>query len=408
MRHVVFYSWESDLDSRLGRSFIETALERAAKHIAKDESVQVEPVIDRDTAGLPDSPPIASSITDKIARCDMFVCDVSIINNGSQQRLSPNPNVLLELGYASSVLGWDHIIMVQNTAFGGPETLPFDLRGRRVVQYYLPAEANDRPAERSKLQAQLEETLRLGLAALITKHRDNKDNLLWWGLWKQASGRAATGGEVFVSAVSPSSFAFRIWIVDGARSGEVSGRAQIVSTNSAVAQIRSTEPAICEIFFRRRLSENGRIIDVEESNGCSWFHGLGATFSGSFVHDPEPLFDSGFLDELELNELGRITGKEYAKILDSLQRIGEGQSSDNDVDKVVEGSVKGLYTIKQSIIATNAMGSVWCAFIDSDVVKYFTNVQKDVLKIPKTIDIWRSGFADKPIIYASKSSVVEG
>src|SRR5687768_9999122 len=116
MSDTVFYSWQSDLPNATNRGFIQTALEGAAKAIRRDESVEIEPVIDRDTSGVPGSPDIASTIFGKIERAKVFVCDVSIINQKAvylkdsdgvlepdpdrAPRPTPNPNVLLELGYA--------------------------------------------------------------------------------------------------------------------------------------------------------------------------------------------------------------------------------------------------------------------------------------------------------------------
>jgi hypothetical protein len=45
MKKTVFYSWQSDLPNNTNRGFIETALDRAVKSIAADDSIQVEPVI---------------------------------------------------------------------------------------------------------------------------------------------------------------------------------------------------------------------------------------------------------------------------------------------------------------------------------------------------------------------------
>ncbi|HRV93171.1 MAG TPA: nucleotide-binding protein [Anaerolineae bacterium] len=111
---TIFYSWQSDLPPSANRSFILTALERAAKTIHADESIKVEPVIDRDTLGVPGSPNIAHTILEKIEKSDIFVCDVSIINPNrtSECRSTPNPNVLIELGYATKALGHERIIMV--------------------------------------------------------------------------------------------------------------------------------------------------------------------------------------------------------------------------------------------------------------------------------------------------------
>ncbi|WP_062290074.1 hypothetical protein [Nostoc piscinale] len=160
MNCKIFYSWQSDLPNKTNRGFIETALEAAAKSIRNDDSIKVEPVIDRDTKDVPGSPDIAHTIFGKIEQAQVFVCDVSIINQNASSRLTPNPNVLLELGYAIKALGWNNVIMVLNSAFAKPEELPFDLRMRRVITYFMPEESEDRSTERKKLQSKLEGALR--------------------------------------------------------------------------------------------------------------------------------------------------------------------------------------------------------------------------------------------------------
>jgi len=160
MKSLVFYSWQSDLPNSTNRGFIETALEKATKTIRNDNSIQVEPVIDRDTAGVPGAPDIASTIFAKIEKANVFVCDISLINQGDKSRLTPNPNVLLELGFAIKALSWNRIVMVMNTAFGEPELLPFDLRMRRVVTYGAPETTADKSSERKILDSKLEAALR--------------------------------------------------------------------------------------------------------------------------------------------------------------------------------------------------------------------------------------------------------
>ncbi|MBE9210118.1 hypothetical protein IQ244_27200 [Nostoc sp. LEGE 06077] len=160
MNCKIFYSWQSDLPNKTNRGFIEAALEAATKSIRNDDSIKVEPVIDRDTKDVPGSPDIAHTIFEKIEQAQVFVCDVSIINQNSSSRLTPNPNVLLELGYAIKALGWNNIIMVINSAVAKPEQLPFDLRMRRVIPYFMPEESEDRSTERKQLQSKLEGALR--------------------------------------------------------------------------------------------------------------------------------------------------------------------------------------------------------------------------------------------------------
>lgn len=136
MRQTIFYSWQSDLPSSTNRSLIEKAAEKAASTIRSDDSLNVEPVIDRDTKGMPGSPNIATTILDKISACSIFLADVSIIGRpGRKKRPTPNPNVLVELGYAIHAIGPERIVLVMNTDRGGPSNLPFDLSAYRSITY---------------------------------------------------------------------------------------------------------------------------------------------------------------------------------------------------------------------------------------------------------------------------------
>jgi hypothetical protein len=96
---TIFYSWQSDLPNATNRGFIQRALDDAVKVLDVDDSVTVEPVLDRDTQGQSGSPNIADTIFRKIDQAAVFVADVSIIGTaGDQRRPIPNPNVVVELG----------------------------------------------------------------------------------------------------------------------------------------------------------------------------------------------------------------------------------------------------------------------------------------------------------------------
>lgn len=85
----IFFSWQSDIPQ--SRGFISDCLKRVEKQMS--DSLIVE--VDRDTAGMPGSPNIESSILGKIDSCDLFVADVTIINSGceKQVRKMPNPSL---------------------------------------------------------------------------------------------------------------------------------------------------------------------------------------------------------------------------------------------------------------------------------------------------------------------------
>lgn len=137
---TVFYSWQSDKSKN--KNFISSNLDRAIRELKskKNNEFRVEISLDRDTQDKSGSPAIVQTIFDKISKSDIFVCDVSIINNSFfnrklRNRLTPNPNVLIELGYAINHLGWERIICVNNTSLGENELLPFDLRGHRISMF---------------------------------------------------------------------------------------------------------------------------------------------------------------------------------------------------------------------------------------------------------------------------------
>jgi len=159
MEFKVFYSWQSDLPNPCNRGFIQTALEAAAKTLRADDSIKVEPVIDRDTAGVAGSPDIGRTILKKIDEAQAFVADVSIIGKFAG-RPSPNPNVLFELGYAWKTLAESRVIMVMNTAFGALEQLPFDLRMKKIIHYNSPSDAQERGIERKMLASKFEDAIR--------------------------------------------------------------------------------------------------------------------------------------------------------------------------------------------------------------------------------------------------------
>jgi hypothetical protein len=161
---TIFYSWESDLPNPTNRGFIEGELKAIAKEITGEGAVVIE--VDRDTSGIAGSPDIGKTILAKIDAADAFVGDVSIINpDAPAERKTPNPNVMFELGWAFKALGENRVITVMNTAFGGPENLPFDLKQRRTVKYALPKDADKAEARKS-----LRDQLREAIKAIVDLH----------------------------------------------------------------------------------------------------------------------------------------------------------------------------------------------------------------------------------------------
>ncbi len=157
MSIIVFYSWQKDSPPSTNRNFIQSALEKAIKELNRDKEIILDVRLEKDTEGVAGSPDIAHTIFDKISNSHIFVGDVSIINSDENpKRLTPNPNVLVELGFAARHLDWDRIICVFNTAYGTIENLPFDLRPRRILPYKATTEEGDKNFLKSQLQVSIQ------------------------------------------------------------------------------------------------------------------------------------------------------------------------------------------------------------------------------------------------------------
>lgn len=130
----IFFSWQSDLDSKTHRNYIEKCIKKSIKSLNKEKELHLFLEYDRDTLRLPGSPDITSSIFDKIKKCTLFVADISNITMHSNRSI-PNPNVLIELGYAINILGWERIICFFDINTGTIEQLPFDIRQKRILAY---------------------------------------------------------------------------------------------------------------------------------------------------------------------------------------------------------------------------------------------------------------------------------
>ena len=164
---TVFYSWQSDLPET--RNVIEATLERAIRNLNRDLTVENALRLDQDTQGVAGWPDITMALLDKIDQCEIFVADITPINGpDSDFRITPNPNVLLELGYALATgFRRTRIICVINTHYlpdGDLGKLPFDLRGSRPVQYTL-----QDPADRGVESGQEDPTRTTARADLATK-----------------------------------------------------------------------------------------------------------------------------------------------------------------------------------------------------------------------------------------------
>jgi hypothetical protein len=169
MSHTVFFSWQSDRNAPEGRTLIESAIHSAIKRLGAkveiEEALREELELDKDTKGVPGNPPIFDTILKKIDKSAIFVPDLTAVATRANAELIPNPNVLIEYGWALKSRGYHQIVPIMNIAHGDPKTfpLPFDMAHlRRPIQYSLPdgSSEKDRRAVRDELARTLEDAFR--------------------------------------------------------------------------------------------------------------------------------------------------------------------------------------------------------------------------------------------------------
>jgi hypothetical protein len=169
MAHTVFFSWQASRSPREGRNLIERALKQAIVDLSTDaaleEALRDGLGLDKDTKNVPGSPPIFATILEKIDKAAVFIPDLTSVAKREDGELVPNPNVLIEYGWALKALGYHRIIPVMNTAYGDPQQdrLPFDMAHLRFpITYCLPegASDDDRRTTRAALTKELGSALR--------------------------------------------------------------------------------------------------------------------------------------------------------------------------------------------------------------------------------------------------------
>ncbi len=157
---TVFYAWQDDRPGKCNRRLIHDAAEAACKRITDDPANDFEVRLDQDTAGRPGMCDIPNTILEKIRDCDVLLADLTFVGTTDPEvtprKQIPNPNVLMELGYAVGCKatdesdGFDRVIGVMNVTYGKPEEQMFDIKRRRPISYELPEGSDKEQVQRAR------------------------------------------------------------------------------------------------------------------------------------------------------------------------------------------------------------------------------------------------------------------
>ena len=155
MRFSIFYSWQSDSPSDCNRTFIRLALDDAVALLAEGASVEDSPRVESGMEGIAGTPEVATVMFTRIKGSAIYLGDLTLVGtittDGSEEvKRVPNPNVLLEMGYAAGTIGWERVICVMNEHFGKRRDLPLDVRNRRFPFNYSLAHGDDDQAKKVK------------------------------------------------------------------------------------------------------------------------------------------------------------------------------------------------------------------------------------------------------------------
>lgn len=137
----VFFAWQSDFGT--SRNNIQDALSRLEEEAAG--WALVAPLIVEQAVEPKDGAVrIDSTLQDKIANADLFVGDITPVY-AYDGKLCPNPNVLIEVGFALASLAAPQVVLIERARDGETipgdgvrGTLPFDIRQVHRIRYTEP------------------------------------------------------------------------------------------------------------------------------------------------------------------------------------------------------------------------------------------------------------------------------
>lgn len=207
MAPSIFYSWQTDSPDLCNRRFIREALDGAVAQLGEG-SVEDAPRVDSGMEGISGSPEVATVMFEKIQESSIFVGDMTLVgsitgHSGEVKRV-PNPNVLLEMGYAAGVAGWGRVICVMNEHFGTRKELPFDVRNRRFpIDYDFDPRI---PKAKDKLREDLTKWLKIAIEAVLKNENQRVEKLIARLDVNCLNLIGANGGKDWFAAPDPGKF----------------------------------------------------------------------------------------------------------------------------------------------------------------------------------------------------------
>ncbi len=139
----VFFSFQTWIGQKTNKEAIEAALEKAKEDLKATITLEWSVA----TTDMPGAKNIFDEIQEKIQNADIYFADITEVAQKENQSL-PNPNVLIEVGYAIGEVGWNRMVLFLNSAHGKIDFVPFNIRNNRISRYNLSDEKNMEKVEK--------------------------------------------------------------------------------------------------------------------------------------------------------------------------------------------------------------------------------------------------------------------
>lgn len=175
----IFWSWQSDLPGKISRHFIKESITEAIQELKQEAIFDDRAEIDHDTKDVLGSPAITDTILEKIKHATIFIADITPVavikdQKGKTTKKIMNPNVAIEMGFATAILGDNKIISIMNGSFGSLDDLPFDLKHKRGSIFYNLKDDSDKALLLSQKRV-LVDKLKIALKGYANKNESNSN-----------------------------------------------------------------------------------------------------------------------------------------------------------------------------------------------------------------------------------------
>jgi hypothetical protein len=156
----IFLAWQSDFGP--SRTTIQAVLESVTSELAATEQLVAPLLLTGAVAQGDGAVRIDAKVVEAISRASVFVADLTVVGR-ILERLLPNPNVLVEVGYALASLGPNRVILLE------AERDQADLPGDGQFAHQFPFDLTTLHRLRFSESADLQRRLHTELRAILVR-----------------------------------------------------------------------------------------------------------------------------------------------------------------------------------------------------------------------------------------------